>query len=472
MKGKKGLSRRNFLWGTGKVMVALPFLESLPQMAYAQAAPQKRYVLMYYGSANGGTRNIQPSSFGPLTQNLLPAISNLEKIKNHMSIVSGLNLPQHYSGAIPPPGEATGAQHGKMESPMLSGVRSVPKTATNFDNQYSFIRGTTSDQIAAQFLGGGSQFNSLQIRTQAADYNSTQRAPEAISVVRNGTILNELRPIISPLELYEKMFSGGSTTVPSTVSQLPSKKKSVLDLVLNDANKIEGSLTGRDKERLQLHFENIREIERNLANTTNSPPPSSGACGSAPAKPGPDPQVDDYGFGGWAEETLRGNIQADLLAYALQCGLTNVASWAITHHQVWINSAMTGNSTTNNSKSNKPDIHADSHNSTASVVAANHNWATNFYGRLVNNLANMNEGTGSVLDNTFVVFVAAEGRSAHDRGHLTYLYSGCKDAVNLGQHIDGSNHLPQKLLITGLNAIGMSTNTLGETTGTIPGILK
>ncbi len=473
MKSKKGLSRRHFLRGTGKIMVALPLIESLPSFAFAQAAPQKRYVIMYYGSCNGGIRNTNPNQFGPLTQPLLPSLSNLESIRDKISIVSSLNLPQHFSGAIPPPGEATGAQHGKMESPLLSGVRSVPKTATNFENRYAFVRGTSSDQIAAQFLGGGSKFNSLQVRTQAVDYNGRQVPSGAISVIKQGSILNELQPIVSPLALYEKIFTGGTGTssTPSPTSQLPLKKKSVLDLVLADANRLENSLTGRDKERVQLHFENIREIERNLAAsmpTTTQP----GSCGPAPAKPGADPAISDYGFGGWANETLRGNIQADLIAYALQCGLTNVASWAITYHQVWLNSQKTGNSNVNNNLSSKPDIHSDSHNAPADIRAANHNWAVNFFGRLVKNLDSMSEGNGTVLDNTFIVFVTAEGASAHNRSQLTYLYAGCPDKVNIGRHINGDNHLPSRLLISGLNAIGMNTNTMGEVTGTIPGVLK
>ena len=476
MKKKKSLSRRNFLRGTGQVMIALPFLESFPSIAMGQSGAQKRYVLMYYGSCNGGTRLTLPSRYGALNQPFLPSLTSLESMRSKVSLVSSLNLPQHYSGNVPPPGEATGAQHGKMESPMLSGVRSVPKTATNFDNRYSFIRGTTSDQIAAQFLGAGSKFDSLQIRTQAVDYNGRTNPNQAISVVKNGSILNELRPIISPLELYEKIFSGGSSS-PSQppVSQLPLKKKSVLDLVLDDAQRIENSVTGQDKERLQLHFENIRKMERNLAsaNTGSSGGGStSGSCGSAPNSPGPDPSISDYGFGGWANETKRGNNQADLVAYALQCGLTNVATWAITYSQCWINSEKTGNSNTSNPNSSKPDIHADSHHSSADIKAANHNWAVQFFNRLITNLDGMSEGSGSVLDNTFVVFVTAEGASAHNRSQLSYLYSGCPDKVNLGQHINGNNNYPQRLLISGLNAIGMNTNTLGETTGKIAGVLK
>lgn len=473
MGRKKALSRRKFLRGAGNVAIALPFLDAMiPTFAYGQSNPQFRFVNLYYGSTNGGY--INPSNLGPLTAPLGISIKSLEAIKQHISIVSRINLPQVNRNQLPGPGEASQAQHGKVEGPMLSGMRSLPNSMFNqHQNGSAFIRGTTADQVAAQFLGSGSKFNSLQMRVQAADYNGKNYAPNAISVVKKGSILNPMRPIISPLEVYEKLYSGGlpGNNQPP-VSSLPLKKKSVLDLVLEDANRLIKSVGGQDKERLEQHFENIREIERSLG-TTNAPTPNSTGNCSLPNKPGVDPKISTYSFGGWANETQRGQQQAEMIVQALNCGLTHVVSWAITHHQVWINSKQTGNSPFTNSASGLPDIHADSHTQGARAInAASHDWAVNFFGILVKRLSEMNDAHGSLLDHTFLTFMTAEDQNAHGRSNFSYLVAGCPDQMKNGEHIDGKNAHPATALITGLRAIGMNTNQLGEVSGVIPGLLK
>lgn len=472
MSHKKALSRRRFLHGAGNIAIALPFLDAMiPTFARAQSSPQYRYLLSYYGSTNGGNQNIRPA-YGALPQNLPRSIRSLQAVKNHITLVSRIDLPQHNSDQIPPPGEATRAQHGRMESPMLSGVRSVPRTATQFENRYGFIRGTTSDQIAAQFLGAGSKFPSLQVKVQASVYNGTGKQGSTISCVKNGSVLNEYHPIISPLELYENLFT--SSVSPSSptqsVSNLLKRKKSILDLILDDANRLYNEVSNEDKQRLELHFESIRQIERSLAANSGGSSTGSASTCIAPGRPGQDPPIDSQGFGGWANETLRGEIQAELIAMAFQCGLTHVASWQLTHHQVWINSNKTSGSMVVPNNGGKPDIHSDSHSAPKDIEADNHNWAVNFYGLLIEKLANMQDSHGSLLDHTYASFVTAESTSAHSRDDMTYIIAGCPHRLKAGQNIDAGGSLPARLHISGLQAIGMNTNTLGEVTGNIGGL--
>lgn len=469
---KKALPRRTFLRGAGQVMIALPFLDAMiPTFARAQSTPIYRFVPMYYGSCNGGVATINPASIGPLNAPLGTSIQNLESVKNHISVLSNIHLEVILSG-IPGPGQAQNATHGKMESPAMSGVRSLPKGATGFDNIYSLVRGTTSDQIAASFLGTGSKFKSIQLQMQAARYNGSTNQGASISAIKQGSVLSELRPVISPLEIYNMMFAGfnpGSTNQPP-VSSLPGKKKSVLDFVIADANRLINNLSGQDKERMELHFEGIREIERSLANTT--PPPSSGSC-AVPSAPGNDPAINDYAFGGWANETLRGELQADLIAHALACDLTRVASWQLTAQQVFIGSANTSGSNYISGGRSRPDIHQDSHGGGRTVNAANHNWAVRNFGLLVDKLSKMQDAHGSILDHTFISFSCAEGISAHNRNNMTYLVAGCPQKIKNGHHVNTNGAHPAQVLISGLQAIGMNTGTLGEvTSGSISGLMK
>lgn len=473
MVRKKAMSRRTFLKGAGGVVIALPFLDAMiPTFAQAQSAPVRRFIPIYYGSVNGG--RINPSSTGPLTAQLGDSIKVLEAVKSHISIVSGLTVPQVGSSQVPGPGEATQKQHGKVESPILSGMRSLPNGTSGFENIYSLIRGTTSDQIAADFLGAGSLMKSLQVRTQASVYNNTGRAVNHMSVRKSGSVLEEMRGIVSPQELFDKLFSvplpsGGGTS--STASSLPAKGKSVLDLVLDDANRLSAQVSGQDKERLDVHFDKIREIEKSIANTQSGggTGSSAGTC-TVPVRPGADPSISTQDFGGWANETLRGQIQADLIAHALQCDLVRAVSWMLTQHQVWINSNKTSGSTVVPNGGGLPEIHSDSHSAPRDINCANFNWAAQFFGRLVTNLKTMNDAHGTILDNTFVVMTTAEAATAHSRTNLTYLVSGCPDKIKNGHHVAAGGVHPARLLVSGLQAIGMNTNKLGEVSGRIDGL--
>ncbi|MBD64667.1 MAG: hypothetical protein CME62_05645 [Halobacteriovoraceae bacterium] len=462
---RKQLSRRTFLKGSAGIAVALPFLEvMLPQFASAQVTGQRRFINLHYGSTNGGTSNIVPSATGPLSAQLKKSIISLEDIKQHISIVSNLEIIQRNNEADVGPGEAVQSQHGEVESPLFSGVRSLDRS------DYTYIRGQTADQYAADILGSGSLMRSLYVQLQPVLYNNKMDKKgylKPISVREENGILNPQQSIISPLELYKKLFGAGVATGGGS-GPLLNSNKSVLDFITADRNKLVNSLPAADKARLDLHFTKIRELEQRLA--AGSGGGSTGGSCTSPNQPAADPAITTYNFGGWANETLRGEIQAELIAYALACDLTRVVTWALTGHQVWLNSNKTGGSTVANSKSGVPDIHHDSHFASKDVQAANHNWAVNHFGMLVRHLSNLSDGGQTLLDNTFLTFMTSEGNSAHGRSRLHYLVAGTPDKIKNGHHIATNKAHPARIYVDGLNAIGGSTNKLGEVSGTIPGL--
>lgn len=462
MGKSKPLSRRTFLRSSSGIIVGLPFLEAMFTKAYAQSIP-KRFVTTYYGSCTGGVRLTNPSSYGNLTDPLKASFASLEGLKQYLSIVSNIDLPTYFSGSTPEPGSATTKQHGGVESPLFSGCTAVEKTAPK-------VRGTSADQLAADFLGQGSKMASLQLRVQAAKYNGTtgsRAQSDSISVRQAGGSLSELIPIESPQKVYQMLFS--DFTNPGTPTPTISKNKSALDFVLADANRLLNSLGSADRVRLEYHFEKIRELERSLASGT--PSGGGGTC-QKPSDPGPDPSISTYSFGGWANETRRGEQMADMIAYALACDMVRSVSWAYTHDQSWMNSNKTSGSTIANSQGGLPDVHNDSHFASEDIKAKNCNWAAALFARLISNLAGMSEGSGSVLDSTLLNFITAEGPSAHAKSNYTYLIAGMPSRVNLGKHINGNKAHAGLIQLEALRAIGMNLNKFGEISGSIPGLLK
>lgn len=476
------LSRRFLLKGAG-FAIGLPLLDvMMPSKAWAAGGPPNRYVLTFMGTCTGPEALTNPA-VGALTT-MPRSFASLQPVKDHVTIISKLSLPVYLPGTTPTaPGSALQQQHGGTISCIVSGVTAKEKVAP-------LVRGTSADQLAADFLGAGSGFASLQLRVQAAAYNgSTGSSAQArgMSVRASGSTLSELLPIESPARIYGMLVGATPVTSPAdagvalpdagaAVSSVLQRRKSVLDFVLDDANRLSAKVGAADKEKLDLHFTHLRELEQRLVLPASDGGSASGGGGapiagcSAPPNPGADPAPSTWGFGGWAQETQRGHNMADLITYALTCDLTRAVSWMLTHDQCFLNSTQTSGSDVL-SANGSADVHNDSHFGGAALKADNANWGAGLWGRLVQNLANRPEAGGTVLDHTFLSLVFAEGISAHAKTNLTYLVAGLPSKVHNGVHLDSNGAHPAQIQVAGLKAIGMSVNQVGEVSGALPGLL-
>ena len=96
--------------------------------------------------------------------------------------------------------------------------------------------------------------------------------------------------------------------------------------------------------------------------------------------------------------------------------------------------------------------------------------SASLFARLVHNLSQYQEGSETVLDHTFLALLFAEGTTAHNRSIMRHLVAGNGGYIKLGQHIDGGKVHPGKILITGMQSVGLTANTLNELSGTCTAI--
>ena len=448
---KKPLSRRTLLRGAGSALIALPFLEAmLPRRAFAHAVVPKRFVVAFCGTVVGNDTLSSPGAYGPLPTTLPASWKGLEPVRTRVSVISNLDIPTYNNGTTPTaPASAYNQQHGTTPATTLAGVTSIEHMAI-------MVKAQTADQYAAATLGPGSKLASLQVRTQALPYTGSNNNHHGIMSARLvGTTLNTLPPIVSPAALFQTLFSGGVATTPGGAPAL-SRQASVLDLIADDAQRLTGKLGATDKMRVEQHFEEIRALELKIQSALSGGG-GGGSCG--PASAPVDPPLGQNAFSGSSNETLRGQLQADMIAYALACDLTRVASWMMTFEQVQMANAVDG----------QTQMHDDSHNAQVRPVniAANCNWHATLFARLVQKLANMPEATGTVLDSTFLSLIFAEAKTAHGRSGMRHLVAGLPSRIKNGQHIDGQGLHPGKIQISGMQAVGVATNTLGELTGAL-----
>jgi len=502
------LDRRTFLRGAGGTLVGLPVLECMLNShgtAYAQSSPlPKRYAVVFAGQAIGGdgwaedqqivagVRSTQsghfivPSESGrgyTVTTPLKPLAD--AALLGDVSLVSGLRIPWSASStdaADIPAGGAFRDFHGGGAGPLLCGMRSVSSSFT--------CRGPTSDQIVAK-QNPGSTLASLVVRAQPAWYLSGSSFAGRQYISYTG----DAKPVeaqVSPVIVYRSLFD---SFVPSDAAAQAQHdfdlraRKSVLSLITDKRQRILDKVGAADRARLEQHFDEIRALELRIA---AMPPPGGGQC-QKPAAPGADPPVggDNAGSGsdtigtntGYSDEATRARLLADLIHMAFVCDLTRVATLQITvfqsHMNVYPISQGFGMPI-------RADLHECGHNGDATTrgqlpVSMCLQWHVSHYAYLLDKLKKTPEGAGTVLDNSAVIFMPEAGHGTqlndsvsvnqtHSVEKMVLLVGGRAGGLNPGAHIPSGGAHPAQVLVSAMQAVGYTGDTLGEVQGRLPAL--
>lgn len=482
------LDRRTFLRGAGGAAVALPFLEAmLPRHASAQPSAPKRYVVCFGGMSLGRDNagkltDIVPDVVGA-NFDLKPPLQPLQAIKNDVIVVSNLRIPIGGAG-----GRLSGF-HKSSISPLLSGVL-PPSIGPD-------CAGPTSDQIVARdaAFAGKTKFPSLSYRVQAQAY----RGGGNVGVISWRARGQKNDPTVSPSLAFNNLFQGFAPAMPGGASaadetarrRLLREEASVLDMVRGNGEKLMKRLGRADQIRLERHFDEIRALEARLkaipldgAGTT----PMGGARGcAAPPSPGSDPPVtitEASGSGeiGYAGEEERARALTAILAKAFACDLARVATLQYTCVQCFMNvEPLVGV---------RMDLHELAHLSSVRggtelaqrKVMEMYGWHMKHFAALASALkAEMGPDGRPLLDNTVLVFVnegglgPAEGKNpaSHSTDNMMVVVAGGRNlGLKPGRHIRANDDHPAKVLVSAMNAVGVSTNALGEVNGRLEAMFQ
>jgi len=473
------LSRRAFLVGAGSVAVSLPLLDAMRHPARVRAEliePPKRFLVCFSGMSTGAYRSSNlctPTTVGAdydLPRALAP-LAELGNVKTEFSIVSGLKVPWGPSDAVPAAGRPV-EFHSSTLAPMFCGVRTTGRDRG--------CAGPTSDQIVAETIGADTRFRSLEYRVQAAGYRGGEGPRGAMSYKRDGsgTIVRNT-PIASPRIAYDSLFTGFTPDDPAEIERrrfMLERDGSVLDLVDRKAQRLMSRVSAADRLRLERHFDEIRALERRIAET---PPDPMGACALLP-DPGEDAPIAILGGGGgdstdtgYADEEHRASVLFDLLHMAFTCDLTRSATLMFTFAQSFMNMGpLMGNYT---------DLHNLGHGGgDADDTSDAYAWHVRHLARFVAKLRDTPEGDGSVLDNTVVVFVTEGGwgydpegdsaDTAHSSENMIALVAGRAGGIARNRHIVATDAHPASVILTAMHAVGVDGG-LGEISATVPSLL-
>ena len=215
-----GLSRRQVL-RAGGVAIALPALEAFAAPTPAPSGP-KNFVAI--GTYLGWHQN----AFLPKTPgrdfDLPPTLVPLTDFRDQFTVFSGLD-------------------------------HRAPNGHAAWNN---FLCGANPgswslDQIIADTIGQQTRYPSIELTAGSGE------GPQAMSFTKQGVGLPQ---IDRPSVLYRKLFS--SHTDRARSAYLLDSGASALDMVLDDATRLQRSLGGRDRAKLEEYFESLRAVEKRM----------------------------------------------------------------------------------------------------------------------------------------------------------------------------------------------------------------
>lgn len=300
------MHRRQFLRGSGAILL-LPMLESLiGERAYAQAANTKRFVTLYMpnGTAlyhNQGANWFMRSAANFQGAALPPIFSPFASQMNDVTILRGL---QNF--------EAEKTPFGGAHSIGMSGfLTCAPATQ---DTTACTIQGDSIDWIMKDSLGGKNPLvlsggGSADVRADGTKYSYG----EFLSY-RNKVGVN---PIKNPVALAASLVGATAVTTDLALARNPS----VLDSLTASIQTLNKRLTASDKAKLDDYLTSLRELEVKVKAT---PPSVPAGCQTAPAIASSLNNEDFYCNRTDFPERLKAFM--DLIVFAFKCDMHRIVT--------------------------------------------------------------------------------------------------------------------------------------------------
>jgi Protein of unknown function (DUF1552) len=438
------LPRRTFLRGMGTA-VALPFLDAMtPALAKAQTAAKAPVRMAFVYVPNGmDMRHWNPSYEGKLLD--LP--QTLRPLAAHKDDILLMGNLTHNTGRALLDGAG---DHGRCSGSYLTGVQ-VKKSVSD-------IRASVScDQLVANQIGSQTRFASLEVGLedgrQAGDCDSGYSCAYTNNLAwRSET--QPLPPILDPRALFERLFGDGAEFTPEVREQRRINRRSILDFVREDTRALHGSLGPTDQRKLDEYLSSIRQIEEQLkrAETEN-----------AQVDPGMEKP---YGIPSDFAEHFR--LMTDMITVAFQADLTRVVTFLVTregtsraYREIGIPDG------------HHPLTHHRNQIEMMDKVAKINQYQMEQFAQWVTKLKAAQEGNGSILDNSMIVYGAGlSDGNAHTHHDLPTLIAGRGgNFIKTGRRVVYRRETPMcNLFLTMMDRMGTRMDHFGDATGHLNGL--
>ncbi|MGH1341670.1 MAG: DUF1552 domain-containing protein [Nannocystales bacterium] len=443
------MQRRTFLRGAGGVLVGLPFLESQRVKAGGAMGSPKRFVTIMHPQGTIPDAWLPAQTGNNFT--LPTVLEPLAPLQDQINVLSGIdNGITNLLGA----GHGVSGKTLLTAMPMLGNIQKDGSLAFSHSSQTS-AAGPSIDQELAQRIGEGTPHTSVDLSIGGGTQSSLHFAGPADPVTLER----------SPQAAFERLFSDfEKTEAPTTIQRIRSTRASVLDAVIEDFDGLSGRVSTQDKQRLEAHAEKIRELEKMLDLAPLE-------C-DAPDVTTPEDYETNHDY-----DNITAPLMSELAAMSLACGLTRVATLTFSSGHTprfpWLGENIPGEWGLWHEM-----IHGarDTPEGRPAMISV-FQWYASAVAEFVSKLAAVDEGDGTLLDNTVVLWGSEFGDgAAHDSNDLPLvMFGGGNMGLEGGRHLAfGNQQTFGDLCASLLEMFGFPGETFGwadSTTGAIPGLV-
>ncbi len=429
---KKHLSRRAVLRGLG-VGVSLPLLDAMipahTAIAKTAAAGKPRMAFVYF--PHGAVMDKWTPTKEGTTFDLPQILAPLAPFQKQLVVVSGLENKSAIAAPV----------HAVTPGTWLS---CVPPRISH--DPYG---GITADQIAARYISQDTPLPSLEVATEERGGEGSCDRNYGCSYGKTISFRTETTPLpmeYNPRKLFQQLFGQGDTA--DERASLQQENASILDLVSRDAADLKRTLGARDQALVSDYLETVREIERRVQQLSHRDMSKL----NLPDAPSGIPSSFDQHI----------QLMFDMIALAFQANLTRVATYMMAaevsnqpYNFIGISDAF------------HPLSHHANNPQKMERLAKLQTFHTQVFAKFVKKLSEQNDGEGSMLDNTTILYGSNMSDSnLHNHFPLpTAVVGGGAGKIRGGQHLRYPDKTPlANLLLTLLTKAGVPVQKIGDST--------
>ena len=440
------MNRRTMLRGMGAAL-ALPWMESFAAAAGAATAASKPPVRMCYWYVPNGVHlpTWFPKHEGPLVD-LPESLKPLSFARDYLNSFHGLTHNTALTN-----GDTEGCGHGQGAASFLTGAQA-------YKTQDAVRVDISADQLYARHVGDATRFPSLELGCESArsgnafGYSGTYKTH-----ISWRTATSPAPYEMNPKVVFDRLFTkGGGSLTRATVADRDYYRKSMIDYVLDDANRVRNRVAKNDRRKLDQYLSGVREAERRIQHAETS----AALAGTGFPRPAGIPE--DF------DEHLR--LMCDLMVLAFQTDSTRASSFMVTkeatdrnypwlgftdgHHEL----SHHGNEAEKNRKLREIDRYH------IAILAY-----------MIEKMMSVEEADGTtLLDNSMVLYGSGiSDGDRHDHVNLPVIVLGKGGGtLRTGQHLKCRPETPMaNLLLAMLQQAGVPADRFGDSTETLPGLL-
>ena len=434
---KKALPRRTFLRSTGATL-SLPLLDAmvppLTALSKTPAKPVRRLGFVYVPMGSDISRWTPPG--GEKLEDLSPTLSSLGPVIDDITVVSNLELKNSYPGT-----------HATSNAGFLSAAKAKWTESTDY------YLGTTADQIAAKQIGQETRLPSLEMAIDLMSMVGQCDNGFACVYQNNLSWSSPTTPLPAeahPRIVFERLFGEGGS--PEDRREALRRKASLLDWVVEDAQRLQSDLGPEDRARVDQYLTSIREVERRIQKA------------EAESTEGALPDL-DRPVGVPAAYGDHAKLMFDLQALAMQADITRVITFQLARETSTRTYPEAGVP-----EPHHPLTHHGNNPEKIAKVAKINGFHVSLFSAFLEKLKAIREGEGSLLDNTVYLYGSGMGNpNVHDHTNLPILVAGgAAGGIRGGRHIRYSEPTPlANLHLTLLDRVGIRLDQFADSNGLI-----